>query len=126
MEDFIKPKRLLFAKEMGVASKSTGKKLDVTSIKPQVKKLMEIKSEPIDETAIQSQVDKAAINTSPADNKEIVSNKKIAKKLRPDDLKPLSQTTLEAERQAAVHQIREQMKWARWLSFSGMHTNILV
>ena len=52
MEDFIKPKRLLFAEKIGVASKSTWKKLDVTSIKPKVKKLMEIKSEPIDETAI--------------------------------------------------------------------------
>ena len=54
MEMFIKPKRLSFADEMGVASKSTGKKLDVTSIKPQVGKLMEIKSEPIDVTASQS------------------------------------------------------------------------
>ena len=52
MEDVIKQKRLSFAKELGVASKSTGKKLDVTSIKHKVEKLMEIKSEPIDETAI--------------------------------------------------------------------------
>ena len=37
---------------MGVASKSTGKKLDVTSIKPKVEKLMEIKSDSINETAI--------------------------------------------------------------------------
>ena len=37
---------------MGVASKSTGKKLDVSSIKPKVEKLMEIKSEPINEAAI--------------------------------------------------------------------------
>ena len=54
MADFIKPKRLLFAEEIGVASKSTGMKLDVTLIKPKVEKLMEIKSEPIDETAIKS------------------------------------------------------------------------
>ena len=52
MADFIKPKRLSFAEEMGVASKSTGKKLDVTSIKPKVEQLMEIKSELIDETTI--------------------------------------------------------------------------
>ena len=52
MEDFIKPKRLSFAKEMGVAFKSTGKKLDVTSIKHKVGKLIKIKSEPIDETTI--------------------------------------------------------------------------
>ena len=52
MADFIKPKRRSFAEEMGVASKSTGKKLDVISIKPKVEKLMEIKSDPIDETAI--------------------------------------------------------------------------
>ena len=52
MEDFIKPKRLSFAEEMGVDSKSTGKKLDVTSIKPKVEKLMEINSDLIDETAI--------------------------------------------------------------------------
>ena len=54
MADFIKTKRLSFAEEMGVASKSTGKKLGVTSIKPKFEKLMEIKSEPIDETAIKS------------------------------------------------------------------------
>ena len=54
MADFIKPKRLSFAEEMGVASKSTGKKLDVSLIKPKVEKLIEIKSEPIDETAIKS------------------------------------------------------------------------
>ena len=52
MADFIKPKRLLFAGEMVLASKSTGKKLDVTSIMPKVEKLMEIKYDPIDETAI--------------------------------------------------------------------------
>ena len=45
MADFIKPKRLSFAEEMGVASKLTGKKLDVTFIEPNVEKLMEIKSE---------------------------------------------------------------------------------
>ena len=54
MADFSKPKRLSFAEEMGVASESTGKKLDVTLIKPKVEKLMDIKSEPIDETAIKS------------------------------------------------------------------------
>ena len=54
MADFIKPKRLSFAEEMGVASKSTGKKLDVTLIKPKVEKLIKIKSEPIDESAIKS------------------------------------------------------------------------
>ena len=54
MADFIKPKRLSFAEEMGLAFKSTGTKLDVTSIKPKVEKLMEIKSDPIDETAIKS------------------------------------------------------------------------
>ena len=54
MADFIKPKRLSFAEEMGVASKSTGKKLDVTLIKPKVEQLIEIKFEPIDETAIKS------------------------------------------------------------------------
>ena len=52
MADFIKPKRLSFAEEMGVASKSTGKKLDVSSIKPKVEKLMKIMYEPIDVNAI--------------------------------------------------------------------------
>ena len=93
---------------MGVASKSTGKKLDVTSIKPQVGKLMEIKIEPIDVTAIKSQVDKVAIETSPADNKEIVFNEEIAKQLGPDNSKLLSQNILEAHRGAAVHQILER------------------
>ena len=90
MEDFIKPKRLSFAEELDEASKSTGKKLDVTSIKPKVKKLMEIKLEPIDVTATKSQIDKVAINTSLVDNKNIVSNKEIAKELKPDYIKPLS------------------------------------
>ena len=90
MDNFIKPKRFSFAEEMGVASKSTGKKLEMTAIKPKVKKLMEITSEPIDETAIKSQVDTVAINTSPADNKEIVSNEEIAKEIGPDFITPLS------------------------------------
>ena len=51
---------------------------------------MEIKSETIDETAIKSQVDKLAINTSPADTREIESNKEIAKELGPDYITPLS------------------------------------
>ena len=54
MEMFIKPKRLSFAEEMGVASKSTNKKLDIILIKPKLEKLVEIKSEPIDEIAIKS------------------------------------------------------------------------
>ena len=54
MADFIKPKRLSFAAEMGVASRSTCKKLDVTFFKPKDEKLIKIKSEPIDETAIKS------------------------------------------------------------------------
>ena len=126
MEMFIKSKRLSFAEEMGVASKSTGKKLDVSSIKPQVGKLMEIKSEPIDVTAIQSQVDKVAINTSPTVFKEIVSNEEIAKVLRPDYIKPLSPNILEADRRAAVHQILERQEMNKVAkSSSGMHTNIL-
>ena len=76
---------------MGVASKSTGKKLNVTEIKPQVDKLVEIKLEPIDLTAIKSQVDKVAINTSPTENKKIESHEEISKELEPDYIKPLSQ-----------------------------------
>ena len=126
MADFIKPKRLSFAEEMGVASKSTGKKLDLTLIKPKVEKLMEIKSEPIDVTAIKSQVDRVAINTSPADNKKIVSNEEIAKELGPDYIKPLFPNILEADRRAAVHQILERQEMNKVAKFSsGMHTNIL-
>ena len=127
MEDFIKPKRLSFSEEMGVAFKSTGKKLEVTAIKLKVKKLIKIKSEPIDETAIQSQVDKGAINTSPANNKEIVSNEEIAKELGHDYIKLLSPNILEANRRAGVHQILERQTMNKVAkSFSGMHTNILV
>ena len=54
MADFINPNRLSFVEEMGVASKLTCKKLDVTFIKPKVENLMEIKSEPIDESLIKS------------------------------------------------------------------------
>ena len=126
MEDFIKPKRLSFAEEMGVAFKSTGKKLEVTAIKLKVNKLIKIKSEPIDDTAIKSQVDKGAINTS-ANNKEIVSNEEIAKELGPDYIKLLSPNILEANRRAGVHQILERQKMNKVAkSFSGMHTNILV
>ena len=59
MKDFIKFKRLCFAEEISVASKLTGKKFDVTAIKPKVEKLMEIKSVQIDATAIKSQVKKS-------------------------------------------------------------------
>ena len=60
MEDFIKPKRRTFAEEMGVASKTTAKPLDVKAIKPQVTKLMEIKFDPRNEDAIRSRVQKDA------------------------------------------------------------------
>ena len=127
MENFIKPKRRSFQEEMGLASKSTGKQVYVTAIKPQVGKLMEIKLEPIDVTAIKSQVDEVAINTSSADNKEIVSHEKIAKELGPDYIKPLSPEILEADRLAEVHQILERQEMNKVAtSFSGMHTNILV
>ena len=72
------------------------------------KKLREINSEPIDVTTIQSQVDKVAINLTPADNKKIVFNEGIAKELGPDYIKPLSPNTLEADRQTALHQILER------------------
>ena len=87
---------------------------------------MEIKSEPIDVTAIQQQVDKVAINTSPADNKEIVSNEEKSKELGPYYIKPLSPNILEAHRRAAVHQIFERQEMNKVAkSSSGMHTNIL-
>ena len=108
MADFIRPKRLSFAKEMGVASKSTSKKLDVTLIKPNVKKLMLIKFETIDVAAIQFQVDKIAINTLPAEHTEIVSNEEIAKRLGLDYIKLLSLKIIAADRRAAVHQILER------------------
>ena len=95
---------------MGMASKSIGKKLEVTAIQPKVEKLMEIKSEPIDEIAIKSQIDQVAINTLPVDNKKIVSNWKIAKKLGPDYIKLLSSKILEADRRAAVYQIFERQE----------------
>ena len=117
MADFIKPKRLSFAEEMGVASKSTGKKLDVTSIKPKDEKLMEINSEAIDVTAIQSQVDKVAINTSPADNTKIVSNKEIAKELEPDYIKPLSPNIWRQTDGRQCTKYLSATRWTRWLSF---------
>ena len=52
MADFIRPKRLSFAKEISVASNYTSPKLDVTLIKSKVEKLMDIKFEPIDVTSI--------------------------------------------------------------------------
>ena len=126
MADFIKPKRLSFAEEMGVASKSTGNKLDATLIKRKVKKLIEIKSEPIDATAIQSQVVKIPINTLPPNNNKIVSHEKIAKVLRPDYIKPLFLNIVEAYRRAAVHQILERQKMNKVAKFySVMHTNNL-
>ena len=87
---------------------------------------METKSKPIDVTAIQFRVDKVAINASPADNKEIMSNEEIAKELGPDYIKPLSPNILEADRRAAVHQILERQEMNKVAkSSSGMHTNIL-
>ena len=60
MEDFIKPKRRTFAEKMGVPSKSTSKPLDVTASKPQLVKLIKIKFDPGDESAIKSRVEKVA------------------------------------------------------------------
>lgn len=54
MKDVIKLKRLWFAVEIGVALKSTSKKIDVTSIKLKFDKLKDIKFEPIDKTEINS------------------------------------------------------------------------
>ena len=86
---------------------------------------MEIKSEPIDVTAIQFQVYKIAINTSPADNKEIVSNEEIAKELGPDYIKPVCFNIFEADRRAALYQILERQEMNNVAkSSSGMHTNI--
>ena len=122
----IKPKRLSFAKQMGVTSKLTGKKLDVTTIKHLVEKLMEIKHEPIDVNAIQSLVDKVAINTSPADNKEIMSNYECAKDIESVYIMPLFSNILDADRPAADNKIlkrQEMNKVAK--SYSGIHTNIL-
>ena len=87
---------------------------------------MEINYELIDETAIKQEVDKVAINTAPADNKEIVSYKEIAKEIRPDDIQPLSLTILEADGRAAVYQILERQKMNNMAkSVLGMHTIIL-
>ena len=87
---------------------------------------MEITFELIDVTAIKSQVDKVAINTSQADNKKLVSNKKLAKELGPDYFKPLSLNNLEADRRAAMHQIFERQENNKVAKFaSTMHTNIL-
>ena len=60
MEDFIKPKRRTFAEKMSIASKSTAKPLNVTTSKPQVVKLIEIKFDPRDEAAIKSRIEKIA------------------------------------------------------------------
>lgn len=64
MKDFIKQKRLTFAEEIGVASKSTAKPLDVGVIKPQVVKLMEIKFEPRHVVEIHSRVEATTIKTA--------------------------------------------------------------
>ena len=60
MENFIKPKRRIFAEEMVVASKSFAKPLDVSAIKPQVEKLFKIKFDPRDVAANQSRAEKVA------------------------------------------------------------------
>ena len=60
MENFIKPKRRTFAEKMSIATKSTANPLDVTTSKPQVIKLIEIKFDPRDEAAIKSRIKKIA------------------------------------------------------------------
>ena len=126
MKMYITPKRLLLFEEIYVVSKTNSKKLDLTSIKPQVEKLIEIKSKPVDVIESQSQIDKGAINTSPKDNKVIVCNEKIANEIEPDYIKPLSANIFETERSAEVHRILERQELNKVAkSLSDMHTNIL-
>ena len=78
-------------------------------------------------TAIKSQVNKVAINTSPTHNKMIVSDEEIAKELGPDYIKPLSPKILETDRRAAVHQILERQELNKVAkSSSGIHKKIYV
>ena len=84
MENFIKPRRLTFADEMGVASKSSAKPIDMPTIKPQHVKLMEIKFDSRDVAAIKSPVENVSNKTTPTKDKENVTNEQIVKELGPD------------------------------------------
>ena len=88
---------------------------------------MKIKLEPIDVTAIKSQVDKVAINSSPANNMEIVSNEELDKEVKPDCIKLSPLKILKANRQAAMHQILERLEINKVVKSSlGMHKNVSV
>ena len=65
MENIIKLKRLTFAEEMGVLSKTITNPHDVKSIKPNLVKLIKIKIDPHDVAAITSRIE-VAIKTKPA------------------------------------------------------------
>ena len=100
LKNLIKPKQLTFSEDMGVASKSSAKSLDVATIKPQAVKLIEIKLDPLDVTAIKLRVEatkikmkpleKAASMTASAEDKNIVTDEIMAKELGDDYIPPCS------------------------------------
>ena len=98
MENIIKPKRLTFAEEIGVLSKTITKLHDVKSIKPQLVKLIKIKIDPHDVAWIISRV-KVAIKTKPTQDKDFVNDEKLIRELRPDYVFSSSQLTFEADKE---------------------------
>ena len=98
MENIMKLKRLTFAEEMGVLSKTITKPHDVKSIKPQLVKLIKIKIDPHDVVWITSRVE-VAIKTKPAQDKDFVTDEKLVCELRPDYVCSCSQLTFEADKE---------------------------
>ena len=110
MENIIKPKRITFAEEMGVLSKTITKPHDVKSIKPQLVKLIKIKIDPHDMAAITSRIE-VAIKFKPAQNKDFVSHEKLVREFRPDHvfLVPNSPSKLTRSRFSSKRRSRQQV-----------------
>ena len=98
MENIIKLKRLTFAEDMGVLSKTITKPHDVKSIKSQLVKLIKIKIDPHDVAWITSRVE-VAIKTKQAQDKDFVNDEKLVRELRPDYIFSCSQLTFEADKE---------------------------
>ena len=110
MGNLIKPKLLKLSEKMGLVFKTIAKPLDVNSIKLQLGKLIKIKIVPGDVAVITSRVEKVAIKTTPAQDKDIVSDEKLVLEFWSDYVLSFSQLTFEADKQIAKEQILGRWK----------------
>ena len=98
MENIIKLRRLTFSEDMGVLSETITKLHCLTSIKPQLVKLIKIKIDLHDVAWITLRVE-VAIKTKPAQDKDFVNHEKLVRELIPDYVISCSLLTFEADKE---------------------------